>query len=294
MSSDREWPQHHSEINMEYDSSRGEYLSARPKRPFPKTQMILFGLTLVSTMVVGGIAYSVFLIAILLAHEMGHYLVARFYQIPATLPYFLPMPFTIFGTFGAVIRMDGRWATRKQLFDVGVAGSLAGTVVAIPVTAIGIALSNVVPEDLASEGLLTLGDSVLFSFLSRIIAGPIPDGYTLLLHPIAFAGWVGLFVTALNLLPIGQLDGGHVLYGLLGKRAAGVSLVVLVAFVLLAILYSPGWLLLVFLLIYFGYRHPPAIGEGIGLDSRRKMIGIVTLLLFLLAFTPVPISYSVP
>ncbi|MFH1278524.1 MAG: site-2 protease family protein [Candidatus Eisenbacteria bacterium] len=278
---------------MEYDSRRGEYVVSRQARPFPRAQVVLFLLTLVSTTVVGGLAYAVSLLAILLAHEMGHYLTARVHGIPATLPYFLPMPFTIFGTFGAVIRMDGRTATRKELFDVGVAGPLAGTLVAIPVSLYGIRLSSVV-EGTGMEGMLALGDSVLFTGLGRLIHGPLPEGSTLLLHPIAFAGWVGLFVTALNLLPIGQLDGGHVLYGLLGRAAAPISFAVFLSFGLLALFVSPGWLLLVFLLLYFGYRHPPTLEEDVGLDGKRKWIGFLTLALFLLAFTPVPISYGVP
>jgi len=278
---------------MEYDPARGEFVVRRPPVPFPRTQVILFVLTLVSTVVVGGAAYAVSLLAILVSHEMGHYLMARFYGIPATLPYFLPMPLTIFGTFGAVIRMDGRGATRKQLFDVGVAGPLAGTVVAIPIALYGIRLSRIV-DGAHAEGLLSLGDSVLFTALSRAVFGSLPEGSTLLLHPIAFAGWVGLFVTALNLLPIGQLDGGHVLYGLFGRTAARISFFVFLGFSLLALFVSPGWLLLAFLILYFGYRHPPALEEEVGLDRRRKWVGIVTLLLFVLAFTPVPISYSVP
>lgn len=278
---------------MEFDPRRGEYVVSRRDRPFPRTQAILFLLTLASTAVVGGISYALSLLAILLAHEMGHYLTARYHGIPATLPYFLPMPFTIFGTFGAVIRMDGRTATRRELFDVGVAGPLAGTLVAIPIALYGIRLSSVV-DGIGTEGMLALGDSVLFTGLQRLVHGPLPEGSTLLLHPVAFAGWVGLFVTALNLLPIGQLDGGHVLYGLLGRAAAPISLVVFLSFGLLALFASPGWLLLVFLLLYFGYRHPPALEEEVGLGRGRKWIGLVTLALFLLAFTPVPISYGVP
>jgi len=282
------------ETALEYDPRTGEYRPVRPSRPFPRTQAILFAFTLVSTALVGGVSYSVALLAILLTHEMGHYLMAKRHRIPATLPYFLPMPFTIFGTFGAVIKMDGRRATRKQLFDVGVAGPLAGVVVAIPVTLIGIRLSRVVPEGFGAEQMISLGDSLLFMLLSRIAAGPVPEGSTLLLHPLAFAGWVGLFVTALNLLPIGQLDGGHVLYGLLGRKAAPIALAALGGFAILALVLSPGWLLLVFLLLYFGYRHPSALGEEVGLDSRRKGIGILTLILFIVAFTPIPISFTMP
>ena len=272
-----------------YDSETGEYVPVRPGRRWPRTQAILFGLTLLSTVYRGGLSYAIAILAILLTHEMGHYLMARHYRIPVTLPYFLPLPFALFGTLGAVILMDRRTATRKQLFDVGVAGPLAGVAVAIPICAIGLALSDVIPAEAAPPGF-TLGDPLLFKLLARVMVGEVPDQSILLLHPVAFAGWVGLFVTALNLLPIGQLDGGHVLYGLLGKRAAPVSLAALAAFALLALSRSPGWLLMVFLLIYFGHRHPPALDEDISLDRRRKWIGVGTLVLFILAFTPEPIS----
>jgi len=176
---------------------------------------------------------------------------------------------------------------------VGIAGPLAGVMVAIPVSVIGIALSDVVAEAAVSEGFLNLGDSILFSSLTYLVAGSLPEGNTLMLHPVAFAGWVGLFVTALNLLPIGQLDGGHVVYGLFGRRAARISLVALIAFALLAVFASLAWLLPVILLLYFGYRHPPAREEEKDLDSKRNWLGFATLILFVVTFTPVPISLNI-
>ncbi|MFH1680526.1 MAG: site-2 protease family protein [Candidatus Eisenbacteria bacterium] len=273
---------------MEYDPGRGAWVARPSRRPFPRVQAILFLLTAVSTIFAGGFAYSISLLAILVAHEMGHYLTARRHGIPATLPYFLPVPLTIFGTLGAVIKMDGRKATRRQLFDVGLAGPLAGVVVAVPVTLLGIRLSSVVSEA-GLEGTLALGDSILFSALQRLALGPLPDAHTLLLHPIAFAGWAGLYVTALNLIPVGQLDGGHVLYGLFGRKAAGISLVALVGFTLIAISTYRYWLFLIFLILFFGYRHPPMLEEEASLDTARKWLGVGTLALFLLAFTPIPI-----
>ncbi|MBM3320725.1 MAG: site-2 protease family protein [Candidatus Eisenbacteria bacterium] len=273
---------------MEFDPVEGAWIVRPQRKPFPTLHALLFVLTVGSTILAGGFAYSFSLLGILLAHEMGHYLTARRHGIPSTLPYFLPLPSTIFGTMGAVIKMDGRNATRRQLFDVGVAGPLAGVVVAIPITWVGIRLSSVVGEG-SFAGALSLGDSILFSALQRLVHGPLPEGQTLLLHPMAFAGWAGLYVTALNLVPVGQLDGGHVLYGLFGPRAARISLVALVAFALLAISTYRYWLVFVFLILFFGYRHPPMLDEEVGLDSPRRWIGAATLALFLLVFTPIPI-----
>lgn len=279
---------------MEFEPSSGTFRTVRPRVAIPGKHIILFLLTILSTILVGGIAYSVSIIAILLTHEMGHYLMARRYGIPATLPYFIPFPLNFFGTMGAVIKMDGRWATRKQLFDIGVAGPLAGVVVAIPIALIGLHFSEVVYDMPAGSDMVTLGDSLLFKFLTWMVKGSLGEESVVMLHPIALAGWVGLFVTALNLLPVGQLDGGHILYGLFGRGAARLSLLVFSVLALFALLKSPGWLLLVLLIFYFGYRHPPAREEEIELDTRRRWIGAITLLLFVLAFAPVPISTSLP
>ncbi len=278
---------------LEYDPNTGAYREVRPRFRIPRLHAILFLLTLLSTYLVGGAAYAFSIIAILLTHEMGHYVMAGYHRIPATLPYFIPFPLNFFGTMGAVIRMDGRRATRKQLFDVGIAGPLAGLVVALPITLIGIRLSEVVPETFEAGGI-SLGESILFKGLILIAKGALPEASTLLLHPVALAGWVGLFVTALNLLPIGQLDGGHILYGLFGRHASRISLVAFGGIALLALLASPGWLPLVLLLLYFGHRHPPALEEDVSLDIRRRWMGALTLALFFLAFSPVPISYTMP
>jgi membrane-associated protease RseP (regulator of RpoE activity) len=278
---------------LEYDSARGEWIVRPVRRPFPRIQAALFALTVVTTVLAAGVAYSLSILAILLTHEMGHYLMARRHGIPATLPYFIPVPLTLFGTMGAVIRMDGRRATRRQLFDVGVAGPLAGALVAIPITIVGIRLSGVV-GDVLPGSTFALGDSILFSALQRLVVGRLPEGQTLLLHPIAFAGWAGLYVTALNLLPVGQLDGGHVLYGLFGKKAARISLVALAGFGLLALFVYRYWLLFIVLILYFGYRHPAMMDEDVELDARRKWLGVLTLALFFLAFAPVPIGAPSP
>lgn len=278
---------------LEYDGARGEWVVRRTRKPFPRVPLLLFLLTIVSTMFAGGVAYSASILAILLTHEMGHFLTAKRHGIPATLPYFIPIPFTFFGTMGALIRMDGRRATRKQLFDVGVAGPLAGALVAIPLSVIGIRMSEVVEAGNAG-GAIALGDSILFAGLQRLVHGPLPEGSTLLLHPVAFAGWAGLYVTALNLLPVGQLDGGHVLYGLFGRKAAKISLVALVAFTVIALTVYRYWLVFVFLILYLGYRHPAMQDEEADLGGVRRAIGFATLALFLLAFTPVPIALPSP
>jgi len=201
--------------------------------------LLLFLATVLSTMIAGayhhgvdpfssldallqGVPFSAALLAILLAHEMGHYLTSRLRGVSASLPYFIPLPpvwifryLFLIGTMGAIIRMRSVVRDRRILFDIGVAGPLAGMVVAIPVTIVGLLHSRVI-EIASGEGGITLGDSLLFRWISDWIFGPLPDTHTVLLHPVAFAGWLGFFVTSLNLIPIGQLDGGHGAYGVLG------------------------------------------------------------------------------
>jgi membrane-associated protease RseP (regulator of RpoE activity) len=168
--------------------------------------------------IVTGVQFTVALLSILLAHEFGHYIAARIHKVDASLPYFIPMPFlSPFGTMGAVIKMRGVIPTRKALLDIGASGPLAGLCLAIPLYAYGIVHSRMVPTD-GSAGGIELGESVLTKLLDRLVAGPMPDGMTLELSPIAFAAWAGMFVTMINLFPVGQLDGGHVAYALLGKR----------------------------------------------------------------------------
>jgi len=180
--------------------------------------IILFILTVASTWFVGGPAYSFSIILILLGHEMGHYLMSRRYGIKATLPFFLPLPLPPFGTFGAVIRMESTVSSRRALFDTGIAGPLTSLILSIPAIVIGLKLSKVIPVSHIKAEMIPLGDPFLFKLLQRLVIGEISEGYEILLDPIGFAGWVGLFVTSLNLLPIGQLDGGHIAYGLLEEE----------------------------------------------------------------------------
>jgi membrane-associated protease RseP (regulator of RpoE activity) len=250
--------------------------------------IVLFILTVASTLIVGGPAYSFAIILILLGHEMGHYLTSRRYGIRATLPFFLPFPLPPFGTLGAVIRMESTVSTRKALFDTGVAGPLTSLLLSIPAIVIGLKLSEVLPASQIKEGALRLADPLLFSFIQHLVLGEISGNYEILLHPIGFAGWVGLFVTALNLLPIGQLDGGHIAYALFGRKSRLISLIAIAVMAFITIFYNPGWLLLLILFIIFGFRHPSPLDDQTPLDGKRKLIGAFAFLAFLLSFTPAP------
>ncbi len=255
--------------------------------------LVLFALTLVTTTMANGPLYGGALVGILLVHEMGHYLMCRRYRVPSTLPYFVPLPpqISLLGTLGAVIRMRLRTSDRRIIYDIGIAGPLAGLVVAIPTAWWGLAHSHVISTISGAPGVF-LGDSLLFRFLERITLGPLDPGQDVVLHPIALAGWTGLFVTALNLIPIGMLDGGHVVYGLLGRRAVWVSRVGMVALLVLAILVHITWLVWFGLLLLIGVRHPATRIESGHIDKRRIALGIVTLIIFVLCFVPKPIDFN--
>ncbi|HPI74367.1 MAG TPA: site-2 protease family protein [bacterium] len=254
----------------------------------PVGNILLFLATLISTYLTNGLWYSVAILSILLAHEMGHYLMCRRYGVPATLPFFIPFPLANpFGTMGAVIQMKGVIPSRQALFDIGAAGPLAGLVVTLPVVFWGLEWSAIVPVSSLADSGMTLGESVLFKALTFLTIGPVPDGYDVMLHPVAYAGWAGLFVTALNLLPIGQLDGGHIVYAMLGPKSRIVTMIFIGAMVVLTFFYT-GWALLVALLILLGRRHPSPWDDWTPLDKRRKLLGIVVMILFVLSFTPMP------
>jgi membrane-associated protease RseP (regulator of RpoE activity) len=245
-------------------------------------------LTLGSTYLTGGIDYALALLGILLCHEMGHYLMARRYRVRSTLPIFLPLPFiSPFGTLGAVIKMRQQIRDRRVLYDIGIAGPLAGIVPSIVAIAWGLSHSAVIDKE-AIDGTLMLGDSLLSGWIQRSIFPDLGPNQDLLLHPVAFAGWAGLFVTALNLLPVGQLDGGHVVYGLLGRRSLYVSWAVVVGLAVLG-WYFPGWWFLLALLIITRVRHPQTIDERVPLDRKRVALGIFALAFFVVSFIPTPI-----
>jgi membrane-associated protease RseP (regulator of RpoE activity) len=250
--------------------------------------VVLFILTIVSTYLVGGFIYSVAILSILVAHETGHYLASRKYGVPSSLPYFIPFPLPPFGTLGAVIRSKGTIPDRKALFDIGSWGPLSGLALAIPAVVIGFLLSEVTHVPQPQAQTMSLGNSPLFSLLQRIVLGDLPPSADVLLHPIAYAGWVGLFITSLNLLPMGQLDGGHIIYALFGRHSRIIFRLTLVGITLISLIYNVGWLLLVGILLFIGFKHPPPLDDCTPLDWHRKAVGILTFVIFFTAFTPIP------
>ena len=233
-----------------------------------------------------GLAFSLTLMTILLAHEMGHYLACRYYGIDATLPFFLPAP-TPIGTLGAFIRIRSPIYTRRALFDVGIAGPIAGFLVLLPALAIGIAESKVIPG-IANRGELIFGVPAVQRALEWLILPGIRSS-DIYLHPVARAAWVGILATALNLLPIGQLDGGHILYSFVGRWHKHLSRVFVLAMVVFAVVsHVWSWLVWAALLFFFALRHP-SIYDVSSLGPNRVRLGVIALVMFLLTFTLVPI-----
>ena len=239
-----------------------------------------------------GFFYSATILAILGCHELGHYFACRYYDVDASLPFFLPLPSPLTGTLGAFIRIREPIPTKRMLFDIGIAGPIAGFAVAVPALVIGLSLSRVVPLPPDFSGY-ELGEPLLFKLVSKMLWGTIPDGYSLNMHPIGFAAWFGLLATALNLFPVGQLDGGHISYAVLGRRSTYVTLTMVVCAVALSF-FSTSWIvwtvLMIAMLAAFGPRHPPTIDEHVPLDRTRTILAIVALVMFALCFTPAPIS----
>jgi membrane-associated protease RseP (regulator of RpoE activity) len=183
--------------------------------------------------------------------------------------------------------MESTTSSRKALFDTGVAGPLTSLLLSIPAIVIGLRLSTVIPITNLTEGMV-LGEPPLFTLIQKLVLGKIPETFTVILHPIGYAGWVGLFVTALNLLPIGQLDGGHIVYSLFGRRSRAIFLIAIAVMAFITIFYNPGWFLLLILIILFGFRHPAPLDDQTPVDGKRKLIGGLTFLAFFLSFTPSP------
>jgi len=315
----------------------------RPSNPY--INLIFFLLTLISMLIAGvlygyegpepqglgglaglllgnlsiGIPFAASLLAILLAHEFGHYLAARYHKTAVTLPYFLPFPLSPFGTLGAFIQLKEPPRNKRVLFDIGIAGPLAGLVVAIPILLLGLSLSEVnqLPIFLRPGEAYSLeGNSILYLLAKYLVHGlllpapvtfaglsplgywlsffftgqPFPLGATdVILHPIAWAGWAGLLVTALNLIPAGQLDGGHVLYSLLGRSVRLVLPFVLAGLAVLGFFWS-GWWLWVFLILLMGGSHAQPLDQITKLDRRRMALAIFGIILFILVFTPIPLQ----
>jgi len=248
-----------------------------------------------------GFLFSVPLMGVLLGHELGHYVAARRHGLDASPPYFIPAPFIIslIGTLGAFIRLRSPMLHRRALMDVGAAGPLAGLVLALPVAAVGIALSNDVgplhhlgsPNLIPFYGIpLRLGDSLLWLALRAVFA---PDAGVLILHPMAVAGWVGLFFTAMNLLPVGQLDGGHIIYALLGPRRQLAVAAIFFGSLLVQGWWWPGWWFWAVLLLLIGrgrLAHPPVLDPRLPLTRRQRVAGWACVVFFVLAFVPVPVS----
>ncbi|MBI4444246.1 MAG: site-2 protease family protein [Acidobacteria bacterium] len=254
--------------------------------------IVLFLLTVASTILVGGWVFSAGLLSILLAHEFGHYFTARRYHVPASLPYFIPFPFSLFGTLGAVIRMSPRIPHRRALFDIAAAGPLAGLVLAIPLTYVGILLSTTVRTEALPPHILTLGEPLLFRSLGWLAHGSLGENTDLMLHPLAFAGWVGMFVTALNLLPIGQLDGGHISHALFGSQSRLVAQAVFGGLALFSLIqWKFTWVPLLILLFFFGIQHPRLTDDGQPIGRNRQVLGVVLGLIFTGCFSLVPFQF---
>jgi len=280
-------------------------MKSRVKVPF--VHILMFILTFFSILLAGalhsgadfishpcriweGLPFALSLMFILLAHELAHYFASHRHGVRATLPFFIPAPPPIiFGTFGAFIKMKSPIRSRTALVDIGASGPIAGFVMSLVAVVVGLNLSSVIPVENIDGGIF-LGDSLIFSVLSGIIVGPVPEGHDVLLHPVAFAGWIGFFVTFLNLIPVGQLDGGHIMFAMMGRRHRSLSLVLVGVLALLGAFVWPGWLMWALLLMFIGTEHPPVLNGHSGLDTKRWLLGIACLLIFVLTFTPVPLS----
>jgi membrane-associated protease RseP (regulator of RpoE activity) len=273
-------------------------------RPRLLVPAVLFVVTIFTTVIAGalyqgadilgrpwelstGVPFSASLLFILGTHELGHYLASRAHGVATTLPMFIPgVPIPPFiGTFGAVIRIKSPITTRRALVDIGAAGPLSGFVAMLVVLVPGLWLSATAPATGAPFGL---GSSLLLKLLSHLMVGPLPAGYDLVLHPVAFAAWIGMFVTAMNLLPVGQLDGGHIVYALIGPRHRTFSLVMIGVLLALGAFAWYGWFLWAAIIAAIALRHPPVEDPRVPLDFRRKATSAAAILVFILTFMPTP------
>jgi len=270
---------------------------------------ILFFLTVLTTLVAGsrmegglpfrnpadllkGGPFSLALMSILFVHEMGHYITAKFYGVKTTPPYFMPGPWPgnfIFGigTFGAFIRMKSPIVKKTALLDIGAAGPIAGFVISVLAVVIGLQSSRIVDME-AGRSLFRLGDPLIFTAIASILGKNPPAGFDIALNSVAFAGWIGFFVTSLNLLPIGQLDGGHIAYALLGRKQRFVSIGMVFVLIVLGVTGWTGWLLWAGLTAVLGVRHPPTMDEAAPLDLKHQLVGWGSLVLFIITFMPTP------
>jgi membrane-associated protease RseP (regulator of RpoE activity) len=273
---------------------------------FTPLHVILFVVTMCTTLVAGmiqkginplaepgrfyqGLPFALTLMTILMTHELAHFFAAMGHNTEATLPYFIPAP-SIIGTFGAFIKMKSPILTRTALIDIGASGPIAGFLVSLVASVAGLMYSDVVPTPPDGAGM-ALGDSLLFWAVTKIIFGNVPKGFDVLLNPVAFAGWIGLFITAMNLMPIGQLDGGHVAYAVGGAKTNGLSKVLVAALIALGIFFWPGWLVwALFLTVMGSFSHPPVYYWETPLPTSRRRVAMVSLVIFIITFMPMPFS----
>jgi len=254
-----------------------------------------------SWLLLGGLWYSVGVLTILGVHEFGHYFACKYYGVDASLPYFipLPLPFAIPGTFGAVIRIRQHIASKQQYFDIGIAGPIAGFLVLIPILVLGISLSNIVtlPADFNGENY---AEPLLFQWIEKLFLPSLAAGETINLHPAGWAAWWGLLATALNLFPAGQLDGGHISYAVFGRRSSTITIGVIACLIILTVgsmvvLRTPSYLLptilLVIMVFVMGPHHPRTPDEDQALDAKRLWLAVFAAFMFIVSFTPVPISF---
>ena len=272
----------------------------------PRINVILFFVTILTTLFAGammegadvynrplelfkGIPFSITLMLILGTHELGHYYYAQKHGVDATLPYFIPAP-TVIGTFGAFIKINSPIRKKSALLQIGAAGPLAGFIIAVPALIIGLTQSTVITLDETFEGI-RLGDSLLMIGLTGIIFPGLGPQQDILLHSVAFAGWIGLLVTMLNLLPIGQLDGGHIAYAMLGEKYDKVAIIALLSLIPLSY-FSLNWLIwgALILILMRTVKHPPVMNIHEPLSHKDKKIGYMCLAIFILCFIPAPFS----
>lgn len=265
--------------------------------------ILLFVMTIITTTLAGaqsadtikdiilsGLPFSITIMAILLSHEMGHYLAARHFGVRATLPYFIPFP-SIIGTMGAVIKIKSPIRDKRALLYIGAMGPIVGFTLSLAAVIVGIYLSEIKPLPTEGNGLIPIfGDSFLFSQITGLIHGDIPAGYDIYLSPYAWAGWIGFLVTSLNLMPIGQLDGSHIVYALLGRKQLLFGWTAFAGLMLLSFFWQ-GWILwIIIALLFLMIGHPP-IENGSDLSFSEKLIGWSCVFIFIITFIPIPVKF---
>jgi membrane-associated protease RseP (regulator of RpoE activity) len=300
-------------MSSSFDSAV-EFAIPRPRK-FPWLNVVLFGLTCLSTLVVGvflmgdfngalpqvtaerlwrepssvlsGLPFCLAIMGILFCHEMGHYLTCRYYGVDASLPYFIPFP-TIVGTMGAFIRIRAPIRDRGSLLEIGVAGPIAGFVVALILLVFSLGQAHFL-EPHTFDGAIELGEPLIFKIVQFAVGMTPPEGKETFMHPISFAAWFGFLATALNLLPVAQLDGGHIAYAIFRGYHRWISRIVVAVLVPLAIFYWVGWFVWIALLLVLKLQHPPTLNDSIPLQRRHIVLGWIGLALLILCFMPAPI-----